>query len=81
MSENFEHKKVVLCAQELHSAHMAQNINNEFHNMLAKWDIADNHMHVVIHDAGANMVATLHEDYTPVEIAAHIKTIWLLLNI
>ena len=71
LSENFERKKVVLCAQELHSAHTAQNINNEFHDMLAKWDIADNRVHVVIRDAGANMVTALREDYTSRDCGAH----------
>lgn len=51
--------QVVLCATEISERHTGEHIDDMFRQMLMKWSIATDRVHLVLRDGGANMKKAL----------------------
>lgn len=72
INENFERKRIVLCASELTSRHTGETIAQMLVDSLKKWDIENSKVVLILRDAGANMKrATTLGGYQSADCAAH----------
>ena len=61
LTKKFEKKEAVLHAQPLPGRHTGEVLSREYHNMLAKWNIKPEQVHLIIRDNASNMVKAMSD--------------------
>ena len=61
LTKDFEKKEAVLHAQSLPGSHTGEVLSHEYHNMLAKWSIKAEQVHLIIRDNASNMVKAMRD--------------------
>ena len=79
LTDSFEHKSAVLHAQPMYHAHTGEYICEQYKQMLARWEIKNEQVHLIVRDNAANMVKAMKDASLP-DLGCFAHTLQLIVN-
>ena len=79
LSESFEKKTAILCAQKLSESHTGEYVLSQCQHAFRHWKIADDRIHVIVRDNASNMVEAF-EDGNISSIGCFAHTLQLIVH-
>ena len=61
LTDLFERKSAVLHAEPLYGSHTKEVLCGHYHGMLAKWNISESQVHLIVRDNASNMIRAMKD--------------------